>query len=247
MPEGRVRRVLDFALLTWQRPERRNIVLALAAALVAAIAFAQITEDYLTNDPLARWDVSFAHWLAERRTGAAVDLFRTITWLGSPLAGLVLGAALCVFLYRRRHVVEAGLLVLVVGGDELLNVILKLSFHRHRPEVAFVQLDTYSYPSGHAMMATAFYGACAYLLCRRLPGIWPRVAVVGGAVALVIVLGFSRLYLGVHYLSDVLGGYAGGAFWLALSIAFALACGERLARRFDGSRADRLLRLLTRS
>ena len=239
--------MLDFALLTCQRPERRNIALALAGALVAALAFAQVTEDYLTNDPLARWDVSFAQWLAERRTSAAVDFFRTITWLGSPLAGLVLGAVLCVFLYRRRHVVEAGLLVLVVGGDELLNVILKLSFHRHRPEVAFVHLDTYSYPSGHAMMATAFYGACAYLMCRRLSGSWPRIAVATGAVTLVVVLGFSRLYLGMHYLSDVLSGYAGGAFWLALSVAVALAYGERLARRFDGSRADRLVRLLTRS
>ena len=247
MPEGRTRRALEFALLTWQRPERRKLALAIAAALVAAIAFTHVTEDYLTNDPLARWDVTFARWLAARRTTAGIDFFRTIGWLGSPATAVLLGAILCVLLFRRRHVVDAGLLVIVVAGTELLNTILKLAFHRQRPQVSFVHLDTYSYPSGHAMMATAFYGAVAYLLCRRLPGIWPRVAVVGAAVALVVVLGFSRLYLGMHYLSDVLGGYAGGAFWLALSIAVALAYGERLARRFDGSRADRLVRSLTRS
>ena len=217
--------------------------MALAAALVAAIAFARITEDYLTNDPLARWDVTFARWLAERRTTAGVDFFRTMTWVGSPATAVVVGAVACAFLYRRRRVVDAGLIVLVVGGAELLNTTLKLAFHRQRPEVAFVHLDTYSYPSGHAMMATAFYGALAYLLCRRLSGFWASVGVVAAAILLVVVIGFSRLYLGEHYLADVLSGYAGGAFWLAVSIALALAYGEQLRRRFEGSRADALARL----
>jgi membrane-associated phospholipid phosphatase len=230
VPEGRARRALSAALQTWHRRERRHVALALAAAVVAAIAFGVITEDYLNNEPLVRWDVNFARWLADHRTTAGEDFFRTITWLGSPVTAFVLGAVICFFLYRHTQVADAALVAVAVGGAEVLNAILKLAFHRQRPEVSAVHLDTYSYPSGHAMMATAFYGVVAYLICRRVSGIGARVCVVAAAVVLVVVLGFSRLYLGVHYLSDVLSGYAGGAFWLALSIAGALAYGDALAR-----------------
>lgn len=236
-----------FAASAWERRTWRHVGLALAAALVSALLFARIAEDYLTNDPLARWDVSFARWLAGERNGPAVDFFRVVTLLGSPAAAVVIGAVACVFLYRRRHLVEAALLPVVLGGAELLNLILKLSFHRPRPEVASVHLDTYSFPSGHAMISTAAYGALAYIVCRRLCTTSGRVALVAGTAAFIALVCFSRLYLGVHYLSDVLGGVAAGGFWLAVSIALEGAYGDRLARRFAGSRADALGRRLTRS
>ena len=232
---------------TWRTPKRRRLGLALAAAVLSAVAFARIAEDYLTNDPLARWDVSFARWLSGERGTGGTDIFRVLTFIGSPAAALAIATIVCVLLYRRRQLVEAALLPVVLAGGELLNVILKLSFHRPRPEVAFVHLDTYSFPSGHAMLSTAVYGALAYLAWSRLHARRARLALTAGTVVLVALICFSRLYLGVHYLSDVLGGAAAGAFWLAVSIALQTLYGERFARALAGSSADRLGRRITRS
>jgi len=230
----------------WQAPRQRTLVLALAAAALSALAFARIAEDYLTNDPLARWDLSFARWLAGERGANGTDFFRAISLVGSPGTSLAVGAAVAFVLYRRRELARAAFLPLVLGGAELSNLILKLAFHRTRPEVASVHLDTYSFPSGHAMISTAAYGALAYLAWRRLETRRARVLLWVAVLTLVVLVGFSRLYLGVHYLSDVLAGTAGGACWLALSIAWLALRGERFAARLDGSRADRLARRLAR-
>ena len=135
----------------------------------------------------------------------------------------------------------------MLAGAELLNLILKLSFHRARPEVAFVHLDTYSFPSGHAMISTAAYGALAYLAWGHIRTRSRRIVLVAGTVVLLGLIGFSRIYLGVHYLSDVLAGIAGGVFWLSVSIALQTVYAERFVARFAGSRTDRLARRATRS
>ena len=211
----------------WRTPAQRRLLLAVAGALLAATAFARVAEDFLTNDPLARWDVEFASWLADHRTTAGMDSFRVVTFLGSPAVALAIGIIVFLLLVRRRLWLEAALLPLVLGGAELLNLILKLSFHRERPEVAFVHLDTYSFPSGHAMISAAAYGALAYLAWSRVHTRRGRVELLVGTSAFVALICFSRLYLGVHYLSDVLAGAAGGVFWLAVSIAVLTAYGER--------------------
>ena len=231
----------------WREPAQRRLVLALAAAVISAVAFARIAEDYLTNDPLARWDVRFARWLSGERNGASTDFFRILTDIGSPMAALAIATIISVVLYRRRQLADAALLPLVFAGAELLNLILKLAFHRPRPEVAFVHLETYSFPSGHAMMSTAAYGALAYLAWSRVRTRHRRIALIAGTSALVSLICFSRLYLGVHYLSDVLAGAAGGAFWLAIAIAVQTAYGARFATRFAGSSIDHFGRRITRS
>jgi len=244
---GRIRRIPARAAAVWRAPAQRQLALALLAAFGAAAVFARVAEDYLTNDPLARWDVSFAQWLAEQRGSAVLDLFRVITVFGSPAFALALATVVCVVLYRRRRLVDAAFLPLVLGVTELLNLVLKLAFQRPRPAVGFVHLDTYSFPSGHAMISTAAYGAFACLLWSRLESRRARTLMLAATFLIVTLVSFSRLYLGVHYLSDVLAGVAGGATWLALSIALRTAYGERLVARFTGSGADRVGRRLTRS
>ena len=231
----------------WRSPAQRRLIAAVAAAFLAALAFARVAEDYLTNDPLARWDVRFARWLALERSELGTDFFRIVTFLGSPPVAFAVSAVVCVALYRRRLLVEAALLPLVLVGAELLDLALKLAFHRPRPEVAFVTLDTYSFPSGHAMVSTAAYGALAYIAWAYVRAPRRRVLLVAGTAAFVALVCFSRLYLGVHYLSDVLAGAAGGVFWLSVSVALLTIWGQRLASSFGGTRADRLGRRLTRS
>jgi membrane-associated phospholipid phosphatase len=197
--------------------------------VLAVLGFIRVAQDYLTGDPLASWDVSFALWLSGERSGAGLDLFRAVSFLGSPRVALVLAIAISVWLYRRGMVVDAVLLPLVLGGAELLNWILKLAFHRERPEVAFVHLDSYSFPSGHAMNSTAVYGALMYLALSRF-GSTVRLGLAAAMATFVALVCFSRLYLGVHYLSDVLAGFAAGIFWLSISIAVLTIYGDRITR-----------------
>jgi undecaprenyl-diphosphatase len=231
----------------WRAPAQRRLVAALGFAAFAAVAFARIAEDYLTNDPLARWDVRFARWLSMERSDGGTEVFRVVTFFGSPAVALLVSTVAFVILYRRRLLAQAALLPLVLSGAEALNLILKLSFHRDRPEVAFIQLDTYSFPSGHAMISTAAYGALAYLAWARIQRPRRRLLLLAGTTLLVALICFSRLYLGVHYLSDVLAGTAAGAFWLGVSIAAQTVFGDRFTARFSGSRLDSLGRRLSRS
>jgi membrane-associated phospholipid phosphatase len=186
----------------------------------ALLAFAHVAEDYLTGDPLVRWDVHLATWLHAHSSPKLVSTFEVVTYAGNAVVLAALVATACLLLLRRRMVNEAAFLALVALGIELLNGALKLVFHRPRPELAFVHLETYSFPSGHAASATAVYGALAFLLVRRAS--WTRrLALWASAVLVVAVIGFSRLYLGAHYLSDVLAGFCVGGGWLfACLIAF---------------------------
>jgi membrane-associated phospholipid phosphatase len=206
----------SWGLAIWERrldPLWRSVALLAALFVAAVFAFAHIAEDYLTGDPIVRWDVHLASWLHAHSSPSLVSLFEIVTYAGNAVFLAVVTATACVLLVRRRAVNEAALVALVAIGVEIVNGGLKLLFHRPRPELAFIHLDTYSFPSGHAASSAAIYGAIAFLLVRRRS--WPaRAGVVSAAAVLVAIVGFSRLYLGVHYLSDVLAGFSLGAAWL---------------------------------
>ena len=227
---GRVptRRELSARVRTLLASPQRPLTVALLLAAAGAAAFARVTEDYITNDPLARWDVSLARWLAQHRSAVGVDLFQVVTDVGSPVGCLVVAAVAAVVLARRRRLLDAALLAVVFVGAQVLDLALKLTFHRKRPELGVVHLDTYSYPSGHAMTSTAVYGTLAYLLWRGTTSRRAHLAIAVGLVAVVALVAASRVYLGVHYLSDVLGGVTAGATWVALAIALRLLFAGRL-------------------
>ena len=108
------------------------------------------------------------------------------------------------------------MLCVSTAGGMLLTTVLKYAFRRTRPEVIDVAgytADSFSYPSGHATIAVGFYGALALILAYRLRGP-ARWAVVAAGGLLVILIGFSRLYLGVHYPTDVLAGFLAAPLWL---------------------------------
>lgn len=124
------------------------------------------------------------------------------------MAGLAL--PLVWFLVKAGRWRDAGWLVAVFLSAELLLQALKYSFHRHRPEPFFgiAAPESYSFPSGHALMSTVFYVLLASLLTRN-----PVIR--GAAIGVAILIGISRIYLGVHYPTDVLAGYAAAVFWLS--------------------------------
>lgn len=213
---GTVPRWLEIAWSRRREPEPQAQAFLLLVFLAAATAFGHVVEDYLTDDPLVRWDVEFSRWLHAHSAPALVSAFKTFTMLGSVpfLALLVLVSAF--LLLRRRNVNEAALVCFGALGIEILFSVLKLAFHRPRPELAYVHLDTYSFPSGHAAGSAGIYAILFYLAARgfRARG---RLLLALAFVLLTGLIGFSRLYLEVHYLSDVLAG-------ITLGIAWACAC-----------------------
>ena len=119
-------------------------------------------------------------------------------------------------------------------GGMLLNFILKLVFRRARPvfENPLVNIATYSFPSGHTVAATVFYGALTAYLLGRVASTGARIAILATATALVALVGLSRIYLGAHYLSDVVGAMLEGLAWLSLCLTAAA-----MARRHADSAA----------
>ena len=152
-----------------------------------------------------------------------------ISRLGSPEAMTVLAVIGAVFLgWRREGILLAGWIAAFIGTTVIDNW-LKVTVHRARPVYASAILrhPTWSFPSGHAMGALVGYGMLSYVLILLLqPSRRARTLIVAGAAVLVLAIGASRLYLGVHYFSDVVGGYVAGLLWLGTCI-FAIERGRR--------------------
>jgi membrane-associated phospholipid phosphatase len=199
----------------------------LVLLVIALAAFGHLVEDYLTGDPIVRWDVEFARWLHEHSSGWLVEFFKIVTLAGNAAVLGVIVVAIGFALVRRGRANDAALLFLSFGGASAINSLLKLIFHRPRPELAFVHLDTYSFPSGHAATSSATFTVMAYLLARRYHSTRARIWIGLGAAAAIALVGFSRLYLGAHYLSDVLAGISFGVAWAASSLLAYTLWGER--------------------
>jgi membrane-associated phospholipid phosphatase len=176
----------------------------------------------LMGGPLVRFDRSAAdalHTYASEAPGLTVS-FHIVSALGS-LEALVLVSLLVAIalLVRRNWSPLAAWLVAVLGG-EALNLLLKDLFARPRPhfERPLVVETSFSFPSGQAMESLVVYGMLAYFAVLASRDRGKRVISVGGAAVLVVLIGLSRLYLGAHYFSDVVGGFAAGGAWLSAVI-----------------------------
>lgn len=127
--------------------------------------------------------------------------------------------AMAILYVLLKHRLELILLVWVELGSLVLNTLMKLWFHRERPDLhRLIEEVGYSFPSGHSMAAFSLYGVLAYLLWRHLSYRYERVGLIMVAIFITLGIGWSRIYLGVHYPSDVIGGYAASGAWLMLSI-----------------------------
>jgi membrane-associated phospholipid phosphatase len=184
--------------------------------------FIALTVGVLTGGPLVRfdrWAAGALHAHASDTPGLT-DSFRVISFLGSLEAlGLVSVLVTVALLAQKCWSTLAAWLVAVLGG-EALNLFLKDLFARPRPhfEHPLVVETSYSFPSGQAMESLVVYGMLAYFATLTLRGEGKRAASVGGAAVLVVLIGSSRVYLGAHYVSDVVGGFVAGGAWLGVVI-----------------------------
>lgn len=139
-----------------------------------------------------------------------------LTWIGSPSLLLPGTAVIAAFLWWRRLHRDTVTFFIAMIGTGLLTVILKLYFRRLRPNVPWALVDekSFSFPSGHSIVALVFYGSLLLLGLLHLRTLWERLAVSVLMVGAIVGIGLSRIYLGIHYPSDVAAGYLVGCIWL---------------------------------
>ncbi|MGV7210203.1 phosphatase PAP2 family protein [Oxalobacteraceae bacterium A2-2] len=194
------------------------------ALLVAAVAlFHNLAEDVMEQDAITRLDAHLAHWLHAHAFEPMTTILLGVTHLHSGPGMAVLVAALAAWLWRRHARYWLLALLCSVPGGMILNVLLKYIYQRDRPvfEQPLVTLLTYSFPSGHTAAATLYYGllACYIVVAGRGRKRRGAVAAAGaGCVLMALLVGFSRMYLGAHYLSDVLAAMLESVGWLAVCI-----------------------------
>lgn len=201
-----------------------------SAFIVAAMLFLAIAWNVSAGSALVALDARIAEWLHARGSEGLIAFLLAVTHLNSTWAIGAWSAAFAVVLARMREWYWVLTLAVGVGGAMLLNLLLKQAFERVRPHFddPLLVLETYSFPSGHTAAAVAFYGVLAAFLVSRFYDTRRRAACVIGAIAAVALVAFSRMYLGVHYLSDVVAAVCSSTAWLALCLAggHALVRGE---------------------
>lgn len=198
-----------------------HLTIGFLASAIGLWLFSVIAEDVVHQEALTRVDLVVFRWLQARATPASYGTWSVISALGSGYALTILAVGVgLLLLLRRRRIVLAGWAV-AFAGAALLDAALKLLIHRPRPPGAadFLTHLSWSFPSGHALGSFVGFGMLTYLLLLAARRRSHRVGVVAAAAGLVLAIGLSRLYLGVHYLSDVMGGYAVGTLWLSACIS----------------------------
>jgi undecaprenyl-diphosphatase len=182
--------------------------------------FGGITEDVLHGEPLTLVDARVAAFFNAHATPWLTRAMFAISFTASGRFLIPVSGAIAVYLVWRHAWYRLLALLLVVPGGTLLNVVAKHLIHRQRPvfENPIATLDSYSFPSGHTMAATLFYGLLAAFAVGAFRGWKPKTLAVVGAFFMVLLVAFSRICLGLHYLSDVLGSMAAGLAWLAFSL-----------------------------
>ena len=190
------------------------LTIALAASIFVVWAFAEITEEVVEGES-RRFDRAVLLWIEANVPGWLEGPMRLVTELGSYRVVVPLLVLATAAFYYKGLKLAAVLLVVSTAGGFLLTTVLKAVFQRPRPEIVETGYTAsfYSFPSGHATIAVGFYGALTLILAYQLRG-RARWAVAACGTLLVLLIGFSRLYLGVHYLTDVLAGFLAAPLWL---------------------------------
>jgi membrane-associated phospholipid phosphatase len=209
-----------------------HLTIGFFVTLVGLVVFSIITHDVIRQRSITQLDARLTDFLHSHGTLFGYGFWAVISSLGAGLTLTILGVGVALLLALRRRWVVLGGWAAAVLGSGLLDGALKFLIRRPRPEsaVTFLSHLSWSFPSGHSMASMVTYGMVAYLVMLSVKGRKGyQLATALCAVLLILSIGFSRLYLGVHYFSDVLGGFTAGALWLSACIS-----GLEVARRLKG-------------
>lgn len=227
MRHGIAQTINNFAELIRERFSRSNpylpyYILIIASLLVFVIAtnvFVELSGE-ISGTVLREYDTKITDFITSFRSPKLNKFFQFVTDLGDLYAYLVATTIVSLFFFfklkNKRFVFQ---LIGVVILSALANIALKRAFNRARPTIEhLVVVKTLSYPSGHSMSAMAFYGFLIYLVYKVKMKRWHRVVLTLFFMSLILLIGISRIYLGVHFPSDVAGGFIAGLIWVAFCI-----------------------------
>lgn len=207
-------------------PSPKTCLLALGIALALFVLLAAAVTD---AGALTLLDARINIWLHSHNTPGLTAFSFSVSKLHSNWSISIVTVAIAVYLWMKGRRYWILTLIISVFGGMLLNVVLKLLFARPRAHFdnPILTLRTFSFPSGHTMLATAFYGTlCVFVLsCARDKKV--RRLVIWLSASMIALVGFSRMYLGVHYLTDVLAAIAEGVGWISLCLLFVSAIRRR--------------------
>lgn len=231
-----VRRLADrltLAAVVW-------LTVGLAVSALVIWAFAELADGVVEGES-RRFDRAVLLWIHAHSPEWLDGPMRLVTALGYGQVVLPLLAAVVFAFYLKGWTLSATLLLVSTVGGSLLTALLKAVFGRARPELfeSGYAASFYSFPSGHAAVAVGFYGTLTLILAYRLRG-FARWAVVASGVLLVLLIGFSRLYLGVHYPTDVLAGFLAAPLWvISVGVVYVVWLSVRGLRAAESRRKGR--------
>ena len=211
------------------RPRDVRFWIAVAVLVAASAAFAAIAASVMTTAPIMKQDLQVSVWLHTHDTPLFIALLIAVSDIHSPVGMGVLSAIVAFFLWRTQHRYWFLSFVLAMAGGGLLNTVLKFLFHRARPswDDPVLTLSSSSFPSGHTAGATLFYGFLAVFMTYQMKKAGARALAIVVSALMVALVGFARIYLGVHYLSDVLAAMSMSTVWLVLCLLFVRALAYR--------------------
>ena len=223
-----------------QRISRRRFAVA-ALLLVAGFVVMLVVVMRFTGPPAI--DVAVQRWFQDRRTALLTNVFRGVTTLGSPVGLIITVAVVAGALSVRRRSWQPLLISAVtLGGAELIGTILKVLVGRDRPSpvdrVPDVTANGLDFPSGHSTQSAAAYTILALLIAQQVPHRFARVLLYAAAAVAAGLVGVSRLYLGVHWFTDVAASWLLGAGWAITVWAVAQSLAQHRQQRPSGAVSD---------
>lgn len=195
--------------------KHKNVVFAIT---IPTLLFIKLIEDLIKNE-LSVFDNTIYDYLRRMISEDMTDFMVFITSFGSGVTLFLISiVGLCVFWRNQRYSFYSKMAALNLVIVYILNELFKMIFHRERPDILrLVEVGGFSFPSGHTMVSMSFYGFIAYLLYIHSKSRWKYFIILLFSV-LISMIGISRIYLGVHYASDVLAGFTAGLAWLAIFV-----------------------------
>lgn len=188
-----------------------SLVFLTAFALLASIIDTKIIETF---------DMKIIDEIQEMKEPYLTSIMRFFSYIGNTVSVMIISLIILVILYivfkQRKELI---LFIIVLVGSTGFNLLLKALFQRERPTLyTMIEEEGFSFPSGHSMAALSLYGIVSFLLWRHIPKKMGRVVLILTSTAFILIIGFSRIYLGAHFPSDIIGAYLFSGFWLLLCI-----------------------------
>ena len=212
-----------------------SLLLGLAAAIATIVFFGWLADEVLEGET-QQFDEATRVAVHQLASPAMTTVMRGISFLGSGLFLTIATAVVIIWFASRKWGREAKLTAATMIGASTLNVSLKLAFKRTRPTPFFDLLppNSYSFPSGHALTSACFYGAFAAIITARMKSRRARILVWIACTTIILLIGLSRIYLGVHHTTDVIAGFAAALIWI-LVVRFVELTLRRKKRRTEES------------